>query len=90
MPVGPPELTAEVSVDDAFEGSPTDLATAAGAAEIAVDAGPGVAGLSGDRDSVLSAITRLVEAAIDSGAREIHVNVHVPETGSFPNQPHQM
>jgi hypothetical protein len=79
MPVGPADLTAEISVGGSDADSVIDLIEAAGASEIAVDAGPGVAGLSGDRDSVLNALSNVVKAAVDSGARAIHIDVHIPE-----------
>jgi uncharacterized protein YqgV (UPF0045/DUF77 family) len=79
MPVGPAELTAEISIGDSEADSVTGLIEAAGVSGIAVDAGPGVAGLSGDRASVLNAVTKVVEAAVDSGARAIHIDLHIPD-----------
>lgn len=81
MPVGPAEVTAEVTVEatESGGGSLADLIRAAGAAGVALDTGPGVAGLSGDKATVLDALTRLLDAAIEAGARSIRVDVQVPE-----------
>jgi hypothetical protein len=81
VPVGPAEVTAEVTVEasESDGGSVAELIRAAGAAGVAFDTGPGVAGLSGDKATVLDALIRLLDAAIEAGARSIRVDVQVPE-----------
>jgi hypothetical protein len=78
MPVAPAEVTAEISIETSTS-SVDDLLRAARATDLAIDAGPGSTGLSGARAEVLSALGRLLEAAIDSGARSVRVDLQIPE-----------
>jgi hypothetical protein len=77
VPVEPPELTVELSI----EGAPDALeaARAAGASSgTARDAGPGALLLSGRRGDVLDALDRAVRAALDAGAHAIDARFEAP------------
>jgi hypothetical protein len=81
MPVGPAEMTARLTIDP----EAGDVATTAGfdaakASGLAIDAGPGVTGLSGDTAAVLDALGRVIGAAVDAGARSIDIKIEVPES----------
>lgn len=86
MPVGPAEVTAEITLDS-DDGSIADLIEAAGAAQLALDAGPGVTGLSGDKARVLQANMSVLEGAIDSGARSVHVDLQISEVTEPTQRP---
>jgi uncharacterized protein YqgV (UPF0045/DUF77 family) len=81
MPVPPAEVTAEITLESG-SGSIGDLVEAAGASGLAVDVGPGVTGLSGDKDRVVQALVAVLEAAIESGARSVHIDLQIPEARS--------
>ena len=74
MPVAPPELTAEITVRGSAEG----VREAAAATGLAREAGPDAIALGGDRDSVLQGLVRVVEAALDAGARDVRVQLEAP------------
>jgi hypothetical protein len=82
MPVEPPELTAQFTV----EGPPgaRDAARAAAAPSgTARDAGPDATLLSGRRADVLAALEDAVQAALDAGAHAIDARFEAP-TGARP------
>lgn len=57
---------------------------AAGDTGLAREAGPGTTLLAGSRPEVLDGLRRVVEAALDAGARELRVKLEVPgEAGRF-------
>jgi UDP-N-acetylglucosamine 2-epimerase len=68
MPVAPPELTAEVTVEG--EGLAA-VREAAGA--LAREAGPDTVSVAGDRAEVLRVTSAAVEAALDAGAEGVRV-----------------
>jgi uncharacterized protein YqgV (UPF0045/DUF77 family) len=86
LPVPPAEITAEFTIHPFTEGriephvrAGIDAARASG---LAVEVGPFGTGLSGDRSDVLDALRAVVEAAVDAGARSVHIKVESPETRS--------
>ena len=74
-----PELTAELKVlpsgEDAARGQIEAAKTAAGETGLAHEAGPETMVLAGGRREVLDAATRVVEAALDAGARAVELKV---------------
>jgi len=81
MPVPPAEVVIDFTVHAAEEGDGTAVAAGAQAARdsgLAIDIGPGGTGLAGSRDEALRALARVLEAALDSGARRIDVTVEAP------------
>lgn len=84
MPVAPPELTAEFTVDTVPDGerSPREqLAAAREAAEssgLAREAGPEALILAGGEEAVLDALGRTLRAALGAGARAVDVRVERP------------
>ena len=83
MPVPPAEVTAEFTIHPFTEGGMEPHVSAgveaAQASGLAVDVGPLGTGLSGSRAEVLGALVEVMDAAIEAGARSIHVKVEVPE-----------
>jgi uncharacterized protein YqgV (UPF0045/DUF77 family) len=82
MPAGPAEVTAEFTIHPFEEGrmdahvqAGVDAARSSG---LAMEVGPLGTGLSGPRDEVLAALANVLRAAIDAGARAVHVKVEVP------------
>jgi uncharacterized protein YqgV (UPF0045/DUF77 family) len=79
MPVPPAELTAEFTIHPFTEGGMEPYVEAgvraAEASGLAVDVGPLGTGLSGGRSEVLRALVEVMDAAIEAGARSIHVKV---------------
>ncbi len=84
MPVPPVELTAEFTVEPSPEGerSPQEQIDAgrevAGASGLARETGPESTALAGSRAEVLKALPKVIEAALDAGARGISIKVEVP------------
>ncbi len=84
MPVPPAELTAEFTVETSPEGekSPKEQIEAgreaAGVSGLAQETGPGSTALSGSRKEVLEALPKVIEAALDAGARGVSIKVEVP------------
>jgi hypothetical protein len=77
MPVEPPELTAQFTV----QGPPAALEAARAAAAptgTARDAGPDETLLSGRRAEVLAALGDAVTAALDAGAHAIDARLEAP------------
>lgn len=83
MPVAPAELTAEFTIHPFTEGrmEPHVKAgvEAAEATGLAVEVGPFGTGLSGARPEVLDALMKVMDAAIEAGARSIQIKVEAPE-----------
>ncbi|HEX2049069.1 MAG TPA: thiamine-binding protein [Actinomycetota bacterium] len=82
MPVPPAELTAEFTIHPFEEGNMqphvragVDAARTSG---LAIEVGPLGTGLSGARDDVLRALHDVMVAALDAGARAVHVKVEAP------------
>ena len=77
------ELTAELEVDTSPEAerSPEEQIRAArstaGASGLAREAGPETLVLAGGREEVLEAVTKVVGAALDAGARGVGVRVEI-------------
>lgn len=75
------ELSAELKVvpSEGAERSPEEQAEAvreaAGSTGLAREAGPEAVVLSGGRGEVLGAVTQVLEAALDAGARAVEVRV---------------
>jgi uncharacterized protein YqgV (UPF0045/DUF77 family) len=82
MPVPPSELTAEITVEDSGEAeeSPAIAAAreAASASGIAWDTGPATTALSGARAEVLTALTQVIEAAVETGAARLTIAIEAP------------
>lgn len=84
MPVPPPELTAEVTVETVSGGerSPREqLATVWETAEtsgLASESGPESRILSGREEEVLAALDATLRAALEAGARGVDVRVERP------------
>jgi uncharacterized protein YqgV (UPF0045/DUF77 family) len=82
VPAPPAEVVAEFTIQPFVEGR-MEAHVAAGveaarASGLAVEVGPFGTGLAGARAEVLEALTRVMEAAIEAGARSIHVKLQVP------------
>ena len=75
------ELTAELEVitGSGAESPPSEQVEAAKAAAgdsgLAREAGPEIMVLAGGRQEVLDAVTRVIEASLDAGARAVRVRV---------------
>lgn len=86
MPVPPPELVVEFRVEPFLRGEKdpgTQIEAAKAAAEdsgLAREAGPERLSLAGGRAEVLEALFKAMEAALDAGAKTVHVEAQVPET----------
>jgi uncharacterized protein YqgV (UPF0045/DUF77 family) len=83
MPVAPAEVTAEFTIHPFTEGrmephvrAGVDAAQASG---LAVEVGPFGTGLSGGRAEVLDALMKVMDAAIEAGARSIQIKVGAAE-----------
>ena len=75
MPAAPAELTACLTI----EGEAREAVLAAVRdSRLARDGGPGVLMLAGPRAEVLEALRSAVEAALDSGVRELDVKLEAP------------
>lgn len=81
-PAPPAEVTAEFTIHPFVEGrmEPHVEAGVRAAQEsgLAVEIGPFGTGLSGPRAEVLGALSNVMNAAFDAGARAIQVKVEVP------------
>jgi uncharacterized protein YqgV (UPF0045/DUF77 family) len=86
MPVPPPELVVEFTVEPSLRGESdpgTQIEAAKATAErsgLAREAGPERVSLAGGRAEVLGALFEAIEATLDAGARTVRVEAHVPET----------
>jgi hypothetical protein len=69
------ELSAELGVAPSTDRLTETVRAAAGDTGLAREAGPETVVLSGGRREVLEAVTAVVNAALDAGAREIEVRV---------------
>jgi uncharacterized protein YqgV (UPF0045/DUF77 family) len=81
MPAPPAEMVAAFTIDrerDQGEGAAEAAYEAARASGLALDTGPQETALAGSRSEVLEALTRVLEAALDAGARSIEVKVELP------------
>ena len=67
MPVPPAELTAEFTMETSPEGEKSPQET-----------GPESTALAGSRAEVLKALPKVIEAALDAGARGVKVRIEVP------------
>jgi uncharacterized protein YqgV (UPF0045/DUF77 family) len=85
MPVSPAELIVEFNVEPFLRGQKdprTQIEAAKAAAEdsgLAREAGPESLSLAGGRAEVLRALFKAMEAALDAGAKSVHVEAHVPD-----------
>lgn len=86
MPVGPSQLVAEFTVHPFVEGrmephvkAGVDAARASG---LAVEVGPFGTGLAGAREDVVRALMEVIDAALDAGARAVHIKLEVNETAT--------
>ena len=81
------ELTAELRVLPATEAPQKQLDAArraAAEAELASEGGPETVMLAGSREEVLEGVRRVVEAALDAGARVVEVRVEAqPDAPRF-------
>lgn len=84
------ELSAELKVvpSSRAERSPREqveaVQRAAGDTGLAREGGPETTVLAGGREEVLEAVTRVAEAALDAGAREVKINLEAErESGRF-------
>jgi uncharacterized protein YqgV (UPF0045/DUF77 family) len=79
------ELTAELEIVPSPRAQQTPhqqveaARNAAGATGLARDAGPDTTLLAGGRAEVLAAVTKVIEAALDAGAREVRLKVEAEE-----------
>ena len=80
-PAGPAEVVAEFTIQPFVEGRMEPHVEAgvraARASGLAIEVGPFGTGLAGSRADVLDAFTRVMEAAIEAGARSIQVKLRV-------------
>jgi uncharacterized protein YqgV (UPF0045/DUF77 family) len=72
VPVAPAELTARCTIEGEA------ARTAAAASGLAHDAGPNETVLAGPRADVLSALTAVIEASLDAGARTLEIRLDAP------------
>ncbi len=83
MPVAPAEVTAEFTIrptaEEEMEAHVKAGVDAARASGLAVEVGPQRTGLSGSKADVLDALARVMDAAIEAGARSIEIKVEAPE-----------
>jgi uncharacterized protein YqgV (UPF0045/DUF77 family) len=81
VPAGPREVVAEFTIQPFIEGrmEPHVEAGVKAARDsgLAVEVGPFGTGLAGGRAEVLQALSRVMDAAIEAGARSIQVKVRV-------------
>jgi uncharacterized protein YqgV (UPF0045/DUF77 family) len=82
MPAPPAEVTAEFTIHPFTEGRMESHVVAgveaARASGLAVEVGPFGTGLAGPRAEVLDALGKVMDAAINAGARSIQVKLEVP------------
>jgi uncharacterized protein YqgV (UPF0045/DUF77 family) len=81
MPVPPAEVVIELTIHPAEEDNGDPVAAGLRVAResgLAVDIGPGGTGLAGSRDEALQALVRVLEVALEAGARSIDVKVEAP------------
>ena len=84
MPISPPELVVEFSIEPFLRGEkdPGDQIEAAKAAAetsgLAQEAGPKNLALAGGREEVLQALFKVIEASLDAGAKSVQVKLEVP------------
>jgi uncharacterized protein YqgV (UPF0045/DUF77 family) len=81
MPAGPAEIVAEFTIQPFTEGRMEPHVEAgvhaARASGLAVEVGPFGTGLAGSRTDVLRALSQVMNAAIDAGARSIQIDLQV-------------
>jgi uncharacterized protein YqgV (UPF0045/DUF77 family) len=82
MPAPPAEVTAEFTIHPSSEermqphvAAGVDAARASG---LAIEVGPTRTGLAGPRAEVLEGLRKVMDAAIEAGARSIEIKVEVP------------
>jgi uncharacterized protein YqgV (UPF0045/DUF77 family) len=82
MPAPPAEVTAEFTIHPFTEGHIEPHVSAgieaARASGLAVEVGPFGTGLAGPRREVLATLTKVMDAAIEAGARTIQVKLEAP------------
>jgi uncharacterized protein YqgV (UPF0045/DUF77 family) len=82
MPAPPAEVTAEFTIHPFTEGRMESHVSAgieaARASGLAVEVGPFGTGLAGPRRDVLDALTDVMDAAIEAGARTIQIKLEIP------------
>jgi hypothetical protein len=85
MPVAPPELVVEFTIEPSRESAQGPQATveagreAADASGLAREAGPDELALAGGRAEVLETLFEVIEASLDAGARTVRIKLEVPE-----------
>jgi uncharacterized protein YqgV (UPF0045/DUF77 family) len=91
MPVGPSQITAEVTIHPLAEGTlephvraGVDAARASG---IAVELGPSATGLAGDLRQVIEALEAVITAAIDAGASSVDIKVEASDVAEETTDP---
>jgi uncharacterized protein YqgV (UPF0045/DUF77 family) len=82
MPAPPSEVTAEFTIHPFTEGRIEPHVSAgieaARASGLAVEVGPFGTGLAGPRRDVLDTLRKVIDAAIEAGARTIQVKLEAP------------
>lgn len=86
MPVNPREVVAEFTIHPFVEGglephvkAGIDEARASG---LVVEVGPFGTGLAGSRADVVPALMRVIDAALDAGAKAVQVKLEINETAT--------
>jgi uncharacterized protein YqgV (UPF0045/DUF77 family) len=85
MPVAPPELVVEFTIEPSRESGedpqvPVETGKeVADASGLAREAGPDVLALAGGRAEVLEALFEVLEASLDAGAKTVRIKLEVPE-----------
>ena len=85
MPVAPPELVVEFTIEPSRESGENPKASAAAGKEVAEasglarEAGPDELALAGGRAEVLEALFEVLEASLDAGAKTVRLKLEVPE-----------